>query len=93
MSNLALQQRPKPKCRTCGKLIENYIFGGALCSDCRQKEYQEKIRKDKALLIMNETPCGFCNKPLYQHKEFDLKSCLYSLRGYILPRTKSEERQ
>lgn len=71
----------------CGRCLAKYIpliFDSGICSSCRESQRLQEERRSMALVRMNQTKCGFCDKQLIEHNEFDLKCCLYSLRGYTL---------
>lgn len=80
-------QRFKRTCINCHKLFsERSMFSSGRCSECVEIDRIERLRKEKAELIMNNTNCGFCGEKIISHDDYKLKSCLFSLRGYIIPK-------
>lgn len=82
---MSLQQKRTRKCIRCKSEISNFSLSD-YCNQCNDQNRLERERKYKAERIMNITECGFCGKQLLLHSDYDMKKCLYSLRGYIIKR-------
>ena len=86
---MSLRQQRKLICSKCKNEYvrsQSYFYSNNYCDKCKEQKRLDIKRKDKALRIMNHTQCGFCGEILILHDDFKLKQCLFSLRGYIIPK-------
>lgn len=72
-------------CLDCTKVIPET---DRRCVDCHVKYL---AKKSQEILFVNQSFCPRCKMSLGEHKETELKLCLYNLRGYLT--TKEGERQ
>jgi len=67
------------RCVDCKILAR--VDGYIRCSTC-EVLYQSKIKN--TIKLMDSELCPNCNVEIGDHKEYGLKECLYTLRGYNL---------
>ena len=63
------------KCFNCEKLIS---YEDRRCNECNIKYIQKKAQE---LIFVNKSFCPRCGMSLGEHKEIELKLCLYNFRG------------